>query len=326
MSAILAVLLLLLLLLPPFTKGNIYCTDNSTGLVEPSKNIPIVPLCDNEHGVPIYVGVLDGQPDRIFQFGGPGQEGSTFVFSTCGLEHRHDTGLSIWVLDDDDNKTLVACEDDTCIIHRYAATLSYTVPDNRTYYLRPWIYKGDDGELKFAYTAHGEGACQDSNATLVGSVCSSDTVDPGLCDRYCVEHKCHLRRRPHGHHQCTAIQEEYLNKSMGQDLPCDCATLDLVLVTDNWPNETSFELLSLTTNETLWHEEGSLQESFRKHLFGEDCLDPTHCYRFQINDNWGDGLCCHAGLGFYKIYYNGKLVASGGEFKLSANHTFGNCV
>merc|ERR1712176_539405 len=44
---------------------------------------------------------------------------------------------------------------------------------------------------------------------------------------------------------------------------------------------------------------------------------PTDCYRFLIEDSFGDGICCDVGQGEYSLFYQGELVSSGGEFGYS---------
>jgi hypothetical protein len=44
------------------------------------------------------------------------------------------------------------------------------------------------------------------------------------------------------------------------------------------------------------------------------CADPDSCYDFYIFDTEEDGICCDYGMGYYRIYLNGALVDSGGQY------------
>ena len=54
------------------------------------------------------------------------------------------------------------------------------------------------------------------------------------------------------------------------------------------------------------------------------CVDTSACFRFDIYDSYGDGICCGYGQGSYTISLNGIQVGYGGQFAFSATHSF-NC-
>jgi hypothetical protein len=43
-------------------------------------------------------------------------------------------------------------------------------------------------------------------------------------------------------------------------------------------------------------------------LFVEELCLPPGCYKFVMYDDYGDGLCCSWGSGYYKLYYDGTLI------------------
>jgi hypothetical protein len=45
------------------------------------------------------------------------------------------------------------------------------------------------------------------------------------------------------------------------------------------------------------------------------CTAPSAFYSVEVTDDFGDGLCCRAGRGSYKVYWRDRVVAQGGEFK-----------
>ena len=54
-------------------------------------------------------------------------------------------------------------------------------------------------------------------------------------------------------------------------------------------------------------------------------VEPSR-FMFTMLDTGGDGVCCNHGTdGSYRVYYDGELVASGGEFGFSTLDMFGTC-
>jgi hypothetical protein len=43
-------------------------------------------------------------------------------------------------------------------------------------------------------------------------------------------------------------------------------------------------------------------------------VDSAGCYDFTIYDEFGDGICCWEGNGYYDVYFEDQLVCTGGEF------------
>merc|ERR1712232_563952 len=109
------------------------------------------------------------------------------------------------------------------------------------------------------------------------------------------------------------------------DPPSSAPTVDctgksafrLSLKTDDYGSETGF---------TLEYPDGStwLQDNLGSNKevnYPVQCLDKGE-YKFKITDEYGDGMCCEYGEGFYKLYLDGDLIASGGEFDYSESLTF----
>ena len=104
------------------------------------------------------------------------------------------------------------------------------------------------------------------------------------------------------------------------ETPPDCSQNDfrLVLTTDNWPGETTWELVdywgSLIASGGPYSDDGS--------TIVETACIPDDVYTFTIFDEWLDGICCGQGLGSYSIYYNGELVHQGADFGDEESTTF----
>jgi hypothetical protein len=56
------------------------------------------------------------------------------------------------------------------------------------------------------------------------------------------------------------------------------------------------------------------------------CIYDYDCNSFEITDTYGDGICCSFGNGWYDVYYDNNLVATGGAFSSSElTSNIGNC-
>jgi hypothetical protein len=94
--------------------------------------------------------------------------------------------------------------------------------------------------------------------------------------------------------------------------PCNtnCITGNLNLKLDNYPTETTWNIKN-AANVQLYS--GSGYSTPGANLNIPVCL-PTGCYKFTINDAYGDGICCSYGNGLFNLVVNGVSVASGGQF------------
>lgn len=105
------------------------------------------------------------------------------------------------------------------------------------------------------------------------------------------------------------------------DILTDGVMISLMLLTDNFPEETTWEV-SNENGDVLYeggpyNQDATLEtESF--------CLDPDDCYVFTIFDAYGDGICCGFGQGNYSIVdENGSpLLTSTGEFGAEETNDF----
>jgi hypothetical protein len=95
----------------------------------------------------------------------------------------------------------------------------------------------------------------------------------------------------------------FFNCDQGQKGVCMPLTLDIT--TDYYPEETSFYLIDMTTQQFIWAEDQFFTPN-KASKFNE-CLNPDHCYYLEIFDDYGDGIDNPV-----KITYDGSLVFSGG--------------
>jgi hypothetical protein len=52
---------------------------------------------------------------------------------------------------------------------------------------------------------------------------------------------------------------------------------------------------------------------------------PSSMYTLEIDDAYGDGICCSEGAGSYSVTLNDEVVASGGKFNNKETQTWGSC-
>merc|ERR1712228_722132 len=103
--------------------------------------------------------------------------------------------------------------------------------------------------------------------------------------------------------------------------PCQGASFELDLLTDNYGGETSWKL-ERGSDIVL---QGSGYSSNTAYNV-EDCLGQGGEYKFTINDSYGDGICCGYGSGSYEVTVAGVVVKSGGQFSSTESSNFNvNC-
>lgn len=98
---------------------------------------------------------------------------------------------------------------------------------------------------------------------------------------------------------------------------CSDTSAELSLSTDNYGGETSWQLTDASSN----------QIASGSNLSSNTTYTETFCladgdYTFQINDSYGDGICCGYGNGVYSMTVDGTQVFSGGQFNSVATHSF----
>ena len=94
--------------------------------------------------------------------------------------------------------------------------------------------------------------------------------------------------------------------------------LTWVILTDNWPNETTWSVANDAGN-VVWtggpYETGST-------TYSESMTLPCGCYSLTVLDSFGDGICCEEGQGSYTIESTGGVLVSGGQFGSTTTSNF----
>jgi len=104
----------------------------------------------------------------------------------------------------------------------------------------------------------------------------------------------------------------------------DCEFLEVLITTDDFGGETSWELLDLTDNISLGSvAEGTLANNTNyRTVF---CVPADHCIEFRISDAFSDGMCCAFGIGSYTLTFDGQVIATGGSFGETETVNVGTC-
>ena len=95
------------------------------------------------------------------------------------------------------------------------------------------------------------------------------------------------------------------------------------ITTDNYPSETSWELVNQSGVVVASINAGDLTSNATNYSWSI-CVNNNECYDFIIYDTYGDGICCSYGNGSYTLTYGGIIVASGGAF--SSSETTSNLI
>jgi len=99
-------------------------------------------------------------------------------------------------------------------------------------------------------------------------------------------------------------------------------TLKLVLTTDGYGEETSWEMKELASGIIIGKESDLESSTIYKRAY---CIN-YGCHTFTIHDIYGDGICCSYGLGSYKIYLNNDEVRSGASFEAPSETVQFGCI
>ena len=104
--------------------------------------------------------------------------------------------------------------------------------------------------------------------------------------------------------------------------PCNGKWLKVTVETDNYPSETSWEVLDKCDSNSIVMSEGQFERPGERYE-NQQCVQDSS-YDFIIYDRYGDGVCCSWGSGSYSVEYGGEVVVTGGEFGVSDTTTFGS--
>jgi len=112
------------------------------------------------------------------------------------------------------------------------------------------------------------------------------------------------------------------NPTSGQ--PNTCISLELNIKTDEFPEETTWEINDVFTD-AIVARGGNYTEQMTNYN-EEPCVDKNSCYVLVMYDSFNDGICCEWGEGYFSLRIDDKIVHEDAEFgSESLSNTFGSC-
>jgi subtilisin family serine protease len=91
--------------------------------------------------------------------------------------------------------------------------------------------------------------------------------------------------------------------------PGTCADIEIAFYTDGYAYEFSYTLRSASDGKEVWDTSGAQLLNFQSYV-QSSCINPLSCYRFVINDTFGDGLL---GSGI-RLVFDGAVLYEGGDY------------
>ena len=97
-----------------------------------------------------------------------------------------------------------------------------------------------------------------------------------------------------------------------------CITVEIM--GDGHPEETSWEIYNKNTGAKVIAASPGTFKGKTEPVFQEVCLSKGK-YEFIIRDEYGDGMCCSSGKGYFKVYLDDDEIIRGGNFQLEKRYT-----
>ena len=109
--------------------------------------------------------------------------------------------------------------------------------------------------------------------------------------------------------------------SASAELEAAFENLTLYFSADNWPSETSWQLVDDGSGQIL--SEGELGANITEYS-EEFCVNSNSCLTLHVFDSYGDGMCCAGGIGFFQVLNSDGviLVHNNGVFNSVAEESF----
>jgi hypothetical protein len=198
------------------------------------------------------------------------------------------------------------------------------------------LVKRKSGSASCSGSGSGSGSYDfDELEVLPGSGSSSGSGEEVLCFKNkCIKYDpCKekdkvaeaLAKDPLNHLGPCSIDDCYLNSNPRFDPAPACVDLTIDVLTDNFPGETSVQVISNGVV-ILDLPQGTYTTSATS-FSNTICVDPRECYDVNITDAFGDGICCGFGLGNWSVTFDGVTTNSptggaygtGGTIQVGAN-------
>lgn len=126
-------------------------------------------------------------------------------------------------------------------------------------------------------------------------------------------------------YQITSSDDNAANNSSTQSLSTSSTIAPSTAVhfeikTDNYGSETRWKLFN--PDGTVFAQGGPYPNGNQPAHTYDWTLDDLTCYKLQVTDAYGDGMCCSYGQGYYKVMVDGNIILQGGQFAAEDNKLF----
>ena len=117
-----------------------------------------------------------------------------------------------------------------------------------------------------------------------------------------------------------AVDDNFFGDMQGKSFgmaPDAGTSITLEIMTDNYGAETGWTLTDGSGNVIDQIAEATYPNSSPQMFSYNWTLNDGECYKFEITDAYGDGICCSYGNGYYKLFETGNpsnVFLQGGEF------------
>ena len=106
------------------------------------------------------------------------------------------------------------------------------------------------------------------------------------------------------------------------DLDVDFETVTLSILSDNYPSETSWEMVDVGSGQVI--SGGDFPLGGAEEYTEDICVSADACLTLYVYDSFGDGMCCGYGEGHFQVLNAAgeTIIYNGGEFDYEAEESF----
>jgi len=98
--------------------------------------------------------------------------------------------------------------------------------------------------------------------------------------------------------------------------------ITIEIKTDNYGSETSWELINAVDNSVVVSGGPYTNVTGGQTFTVNQSVADNACYKFKINDGYGDGMCCTYGNGYYKVLNGSDVIVEGASFTVEDVKSF----
>jgi len=234
--------------------------------------------------------------------------GNTITATLCDPVTDYDTELLVWCNSCDYPICVTSNDDDpNCTNSTLQSTVTWCSEQGTEYLVLVGGFSTSSGSFMLHVYDDGTPCSPPPDcAAPIGRCCYND-------DQACADNT---------HEECDALAGSWDGTKNCTDDPCICPESEIIveIFTDNYPDETTWDLTDSLG--TILATGGPLSNIGTLYSW-QVCVDSVNCYYFTIYDAYGDGICCDWGQGYYNVYLDGNLVATGGQFGSFETTMFG---